>query len=207
MLENLIGQVYQTNSQLPLQYGQMYNQAYQPYYGYLQSQAGNAAQLGTSLGGQYIGNAGQLGSSAMSLYGNLAGQEAGMYQAELPVQMEMAKYNSLAPVLAGLMGQGGLGSFNISPISMNFNRPDVMGGYQGAVDRSYSELGNSYNKSYGQGMGGMRGYDRTMAGAFADNLDRLPQAPYGENGQGAPRAAKSPRPSAMPKPFSPPVYR
>ena len=276
MLENLIGQLYQTNTQLPLQYGQMFNQAYQPYYSYLQSQAGNAANLGgrgidaqaslggqninaqaslggqninaqsslggqninaqASLGGQYIGNAGQLGSSAMGLYGNLTGQEASMYQSELPMQMEMAKYNSLSPALAGLLGQGGMGSFDISPISMNFNRPDVMRGYQGAVDRSYGELGNAYrsgsqaadqaygsgrsaadqaydsgrsaadqaygsgreaaSNAYGQGMQGMRGYDRTMGGAFADNLDRLPTAPYQQ--QAAPQPAAGSPAAGMP---------
>lgn len=191
MLESLIGQIYQQNTQLPLAYGNLYNQAYQPYYGYLQSQAGNAANLGgqninaqASLGNQYIGSAGQLGSSAMGLYGNLAGQEAAMYQSELPMQMEMAKYNSLSPVLAGLLGQGGMGSFNISPISMNFNRPDVMRGYQGAVDRSYNQLGSAYgagsgaaSNAYNQGMQGMQGYDETMAGAFAANLDSLPRRP------------------------------
>jgi hypothetical protein len=191
MLENLIGQLYQTNTQLPLQYGQMNNQAFAPYYSYLQSQAGNAANLGgqninaqASLGNQYIGNAGQLGSSAMGLYGTLAGQEAGMYQSELPMQMEMAKYNSLSPVLAGLLGQGGMGGFNISPISMDFNRPNVMRGYGRTVGNSYDQLGRAYgtgsaaaNDAYGQGMQGMQGYDETMGGAFADNLDRLPSAP------------------------------
>lgn len=252
MLENLIGQLYQTNTQLPLAYGNLYNQAYQPYYGYLQSQAGNAANLGgraldaqaslggqninaqsslggqninaqASLGGSYMSNVGQLGSSAMGLYGNLAGQEAAMYQSELPMQMEMAKYNSLSPVLAGLLGQGGMGSFDISPISMNFNRPDVMRGYQGAVDRSYGELGNAYqsgqqaansayqagagaagraydqgrsaaDSAYGQGMAGMQAYDDQMAGAFAGHLDALPQMP---NQQAARPAGGNPSPVNM----------
>jgi hypothetical protein len=150
-LEDLIGSLYQYNMGLPLNYAN-------PYFSFLNNQAGNMTSLGNqyqgnmgSLGGQAIGGSASLGNSAMGLYGNLAGQQASMYQSELPMQMEMQKYNSLAPALSGLLGQfgGGLGGMNISPISMNFNRPDVMGGYQGAVNNAYKNFGNTTNQAYG----------------------------------------------------------
>jgi hypothetical protein len=151
-LEDLLGSLYQFNMGLPLQYAN-------PYFNFLNNQAGNMTSLGNqyqnnigSLGGQAIGGSASLGNSSMGLYGNLAGQQAQMYQSELPMQMEMQKYNSLAPALSGLLGQfgGGMGGMNISPISMNFNRPDVMGGYQGAVDNAYKNFGNTTNQAYGQ---------------------------------------------------------
>lgn len=151
-LEDLIGGLYQFNMGLPLQYAQ-------PNFNFLNNQAGNMTSLGNqyqgnmgSLGGQAISGAASLGNSAMGLYGNLAGQQASMYQSELPIQMEMAKYNSLAPALSGLLGQfgGGLGGMNISPISMNFNRPDVMAGYQGAVSNAQKNLGSAANRAYDQ---------------------------------------------------------
>jgi hypothetical protein len=155
-LEDLIGGLYQYNMGLPLQYAN-------PNFNFLNNQAGNMTSLGNqyqsnigSLGGQAIGGSASLGNSSMGLYGNLAGQQSQMYQAELPMQMEMAKYNSLAPALSGLLGQfggGGMGGMNISPISMNFNRPDVMGGYQGAVDNAYKNFGNTTNQAYGQATG------------------------------------------------------
>jgi hypothetical protein len=160
-MEDLIGQLYQYNMGLPLQYAT-------PYFSFLNNQAGNMAGMGNayqnnvgSIGNQAIGTYGSMGNQAMGLYGQLAGQQAQMYQSELPVQMEMAKYNSLAPVLSGLLGQfGGFGGSNISPISMSFDRPDVMAGYGGAVDNAYSQLGkatfgayrnadNAYNRAYG----------------------------------------------------------
>jgi hypothetical protein len=152
-LEDLIGGLYQFNMGLPLQYAN-------PNFSFLNNQAGNMTSLGNqyqgnmgSLGGQAIGGSASLGNSAMGLYGNLAGQQASMYQSELPMQMEMQKYNSLAPALSGLLGQfggGGMGGMNISPINMNFNRPDVMSGYQGAVNNAYKNFGNTTNQAYGQ---------------------------------------------------------
>lgn len=150
-LEDLIGGLYQFNMGLPLQYAQ-------PNFNFLNNQAGNMTSLGNQyqnnvggIGNQAIGGSASLGNSAMGLYGNLAGQQASMYQSELPMQMEMAKYNSLAPALSGLLGQfgGGMDGLSISPISMNFNRPDVMAGYRGAVDNAYSQLGSATNQAYG----------------------------------------------------------
>lgn len=154
-LEDLIGGLYQFNMGLPLQYAN-------PYFGFLNNQAGNMTSLGNQyqsnvggIGNQAVGSSAALGNSSMGLYGTLAGQQASMYQSELPMQMEMAKYNSLAPALSGLLGQfgGGMGGMNISPISMNFNRPDVMGGYQGAVDNAYKNFNNTTNQAYGQAQG------------------------------------------------------
>jgi hypothetical protein len=171
-LEDMISDLYKYNMALPLQYAS-------PYFGFLGNQANNMAGVGNayqgnvgSLGNQYqqgvagagnayqgnmgsigtsaIGQAGQLGSSAMGLYGGLANTQAGMYSSELPVRMEMAKYNALAPALSGLLGQFGGGGINLGSVNMEFNRPDVMKGYQGAVDNSFNQLGNFTNDAYGQ---------------------------------------------------------
>jgi hypothetical protein len=152
-LEDLLGGLYQFNMGLPLQYAN-------PYFNFLGGQAGNVAGLGNAyqgnmggIGQQAVGQAGSLGQGAMGLYGNLANTQAGMYQSELPMQMEMQKYNSLAPALSGLLNQfGGFGGggLNISPISMQFNRPDVMAGYQGAVDNSFNQMNSAADKAYGQ---------------------------------------------------------
>lgn len=109
MLESLIGNIHQTNTQLPLQYGGMYGNAFAPMYGYYGQQANNMS----SLGGQ-----------SMGLYGNLASQD-----------MDAQRFNSLAPVLSSLLGQygGGGGGFGISSI----NSP--MAGYQGVVDNAYRQ--------------------------------------------------------------------
>jgi hypothetical protein len=110
----------------------------------------------------------------MGLYGNLTGQETAMYQSELPLRMEMAKYNSLAPVLSGLLGQfGGGGGMSISPISMGFDRPDVMRGYNDAVTNAQSAV----RGAYGQAASAARSYDDEFRQAFTDNLDRLPSLP------------------------------
>ena len=157
-LEGLLGQMVG----MPVAYGNMYtnmyNSMYNPMYSYGQSQAGNMAQLG---------------GQSMGLYGNLAGQQASMYQAELPMQMEQAKWNSLAPALSGLLNQIGFGGVNLSPLSMQFNRPDVMAGYGSAV-------GNAYQNA--------RGYDGWMQQNFAGHQgamqDAMPPNPFSGRGGG-----------------------
>ncbi len=152
-LSGMIGSIYNTNMQLPLAYGNMYNNMYNPMYGYGQSQAGNMAQLG---------------GQAMGLYGNLAGQQASMYQSELPFQMQQQQWNSLAPVLGGLLGQFGMGGgASISPINMSFNRPNVMSGYQGAVNSAYSNA---------------RSYDDWMNANFQKHSAMMPQMPKPQGG-------------------------
>lgn len=190
MLEQLIGNIYQTNSQLPLAYGGMYANAYSPYFQYMGNQAGNMAGLGNT----YLGQAGQMGQASMGLYGQLAGQQAQMYQTELPIQYEMQKFNALSPVLSGLLGQGGFdGLPSIGPVNMSFSRPDVMAGYQGAVDRGYAGV----KDAYGAATSGVRSYDGQFAGGFADMLDKLPAAPYARATKPAPAAASpAPTPSA-----------
>jgi len=206
-LEDLIGNLAGQAAQLPLNYGQLFQSAYSPYFNYATSQADNMAGLGqagigaqSQLGQSYIGNAGQLGQSAMGLYGNLAGQQASMYQAELPMQMEMQKYNSLSPALGGLLGQLGLGGINISPIKMDFNRPDVMAGYKDAVSNSQNYLGGSYSKgaravggAYGQAVKNAKSYDDQFGGMFADMMDRMPTPPTQQ--QKAPMAAPNNAPA------------
>ena len=73
-----------------------------------------------------------------------------MYGSEMPAKMEMARFNALGPALSGLLGQFGGGGAAIGSYDMNFDRPDVMKGYQGAVDNSYNQLGNVTDKAYGQ---------------------------------------------------------
>jgi len=212
VLENLIGQLAGQAAQLPLNYGQLFQSAYSPYFQYANNQADNMAGLGqagigaqsqlgqagigaqSQLGQSYIGNAGQLGQSAMGLYGNLAGQQAAMYQSELPMQMEMQKYNSLSPALGGLLGQLGLGGINLAPIKMDFNRPDVMAGYGGAVSNAQNYLNSSYSKgsgaaqsAYRQGVNDAKSYDGQFGGMFADMMDRMPTPPAPQ--QQAPMAA------------------
>lgn len=160
-LESILGQMVQ----LPVAYGNMYtnmyNSMYNPMYSYAQSQAGNMAQLG---------------GQAMGLYGNLAGQQASMYSNELPMRMEMAKWNSLAPALSGLLNQVGFSGVNLSPLSMQFNRPDVMSGYSGAVQNAY---------------GNARAYDGMMQENFAGHQGAMQNAmPKNPFSRGAPSPAR-----------------
>lgn len=190
-LEDLISTIYGLNLELPLKYGQQAMEAYRPLFGYMTGQAQNATNLGTALQsnagalGQTAANQmGSVGNSAMNLYGNLANTQASMYQAELPTQLEEQKFNSLSPALAGLLSYGGMGDFNFAPLKINYNRPDVMSGYQGvvdraykgvkdAIDRGYQESNNAYSKAHG----GMQGYDRKVYGSFGNMMDKLPSPP------------------------------
>jgi hypothetical protein len=173
-LEDMIGSIYQTNMGLPLQYGNLYNNMYAPMYGYGQSQANNMAQLG---------------GQSMGLYGNLAGQQASMYQSELPFQMEQQKFNSLAPVLSGLLGQFGMGGGGggIGPINMSFKRPDVMSGYQGAVNNAYSNA---------------RSYDGWMNDNFSNHMDKMPKMPQA-GGPAGPRPSGPATGGGFPQPSRP----
>lgn len=115
MLESLIGNIYSTNLGLPLQYGQMYqgafNNAYSPLMGYYGNQANNM----TSLGNQ-----------AMGLYGTLSGQA-----------LEANRFNALAPALAGLLNQfGGFGGGQGLSIG-NISSP--LDGYNSAIDGAYQQ--------------------------------------------------------------------
>lgn len=167
---DLIGNLYGINTSLPLQYGALYQNSYSPLFQYMGGQAGNMAGLGNT----YMGQLGQTGQAGMNLYGQLAGQQAQMYQSELPFQMETQKFNALAPALSGLLSYGGFGGANIAPISMNYNRPDVMSGYRGAVDQAYDKISGGYDKA----VSNTRHYDANMYGAFGDMMDKMPYAPY-----------------------------
>jgi hypothetical protein len=195
---NMIGQIYGQNQQLPLQYGGLYQNAYAPYFNYAGQQAGNMAGLGQ----QNIGTTGQIGQGAMSLYGNLANTQAGMYQSELPFQMQSQMFNSLAPVLGGLLSQGGFGGLpGISPVQMNFNRPDVMSGFQGTVNQAYDKVGNAY----GQAVGNTQSYDAPVGGMMADMMDKMPTAPYMQKPQRAPATGRrrAPAPSTRSPAYQP----
>jgi hypothetical protein len=198
---NMIGQIYGQNQQLPLQYGGLYQNAYAPYFNYAGQQAGNMAGLGQQnigttgqIGQQNIGTTGQIGQGAMSLYGNLANTQAGMYQSELPFQMQSQMFNSLAPVLGGLLSQGGFGGLpSISPVQMNFDRPDVMSGFPGTVNQAYGSVNNAANQAYskagnayGQAVNNTQSYDDRVGGMMADMMDKMPTAPYMQKPQRAP---------------------
>lgn len=160
-LAGLIGQLGTAGMQLPLGYGQMYQGAYGLPFNYYGNQAGNMTALG---------------QGGMGLYGNLAGQQASMYQAELPHMAEMAMFNALAPALGGILNSAGMGGINISPMQMGFNRPDVMGGYQDVMNRSYDEA---------------QRYDGLVGGMTADMMDKMPTAPYMQQQQQAPQAPQA----------------
>lgn len=251
-LEDLIGSMYQFNMGLPLQYAN-------PYFNFLGNQANNMAGAGNAyqgnvgslgntyqsgvagLGNTYQGNmgsigtnsinqAGQLGASAMGLYGGLANTQANMYGSEMPARMEMARFNALGPALSGLLGQfGGGDGAAIGSYDMKFDRPDVMSGYQGAVDNNYRQLGNFTNNAYGQATnayggamgnanaaynsaqgnansaygkaaGGVRGYDKEFKGQWEDVQKRAMPNYTPYAPQGRPEASGFPRPTAGPRP-------
>ncbi len=207
----MIGDLYKTNAQLPIQYGGMYQSAYAPYFNYASQQAGNMSSLGQQnigttgqIGQQNIGTAGQIGQGAMNLYGSLANTQAGMYQSELPFQMQSQMFNSLAPVLSGLLGQGGFGDLpGLSPISMKFNRPDVMSGFQPTVNQAYGSVNNAANQAYGnvgnaynQSVQNTQSYDDKVGSMMADMMDKMPTAPYMQK----PPMAAPPRPQSKPRP-------
>lgn len=174
-IEDLIGNIYSTNMQLPLQYGGMYTQMYNPMYDYGQSQGNNMTQLG---------------GQSMGLYGNLANTQASMYTAELPFQMEQQKWNSLTPVLGGLLGQFGMGGGAIAPIQMNMQRPNVMSGYHGAVN-------NAYNNA--------RSYDSWMNTNFDRQNAVMPKFPGASSPMGGMPGPQSGAPAAAPAlPAAPP---
>lgn len=142
--------------QLPLGYGNMQTNAYQPMYSYGQSQ----------------------GANAMNLYGALAGQQANMYQAELPMQMEAQKWNAVAPLLSGLLGQFGLsGGGSLPSISFQSQRPDLMAGYNSAVGR----------------------YDNWMKDYFTQQQAVMPKFPQ------APPPQSGPAPASLP--YQSPQYK
>jgi hypothetical protein len=178
-LTGAISQIYGINANLPLQYGGMYQNAYDPYFDYAQQQGNNLAGLGQ----QNISTAGQVGNAAMGLYGNLANTQASMYQSELPLQMQSQMFNSLAPVLGGLLQQGGFGGLpEISPVQMSFNRPDVMSGFPGVANQAYGAVNNAYDR----GVETARAYDDSFNQRFDDMLSKMPAMPGGGGWQGTP---------------------
>ena len=200
-LEDLIGSMYQFNMGMPLQYAN-------PYFQYMGNQANNMAGVGNayqgnmgSIGTNSINQAGQLGSSAMGLYGGLANTQANMYGSEMPARMEMARFNALGPALSGLLGQFGGNGAAIGSYDMKFDRPDVMKGYQGAVDNSYNQLGNFTDKAYGQAgnaydrtAGGVQGYDKEFKNQWG-HLQKQAMPNYRPFGAPAAPTPASPAPT------------
>jgi hypothetical protein len=149
MLDQLMP-IVQTATQLPLQYGGMYNQSFNPVYSYLNNQAGNMTQLG---------------NQGISAYTNLMGQEANERMAAMPYQMQGAMFNAVAPALSGLLSQYAPGIPGLG----NFQMPKFGGGgrgvsgLQGLMNDAYSRAGS---------------YDDQFMGQFNRNLGMLPKAPY-----------------------------
>jgi len=184
---NTIAQIYGQNQQLPLQYGSLYQNAYDPYFKYAGQQGTNLAGLGQ----QNIGTIGQVGQGAMNLYGSLANTQADMYQAELPFQMQSQMFNSLAPVLSGLLGQGGFSGLpEMSPIQMSFQRPNVMGGFNSTANQAYRNVNNAYNQS----VGNARAYDGQVDARMSDMMEKMPTPPYMNKPQAPPPPPRRPRP-------------
>jgi len=188
-MQQLVGQL----AGLPLQYGSLTQSAYQPFFNYAGSQANNMAGLGQS----YLRDTGAIGQGGMNLYGSLANNQAQMYTSELPFQMEQQQFNSIAPVLSGLLGSFGYNVPDLSPISMSYNRPDIMSGYGSAVQGAYGALNNAYDRS----VQNAKYMDQPFMQMQADMMDRLPAAPFtqptepadpqGGGSQGAPQGGGS----------------
>lgn len=152
-LEDVLGSLVQ----LPVAYGNMYSNAYSPMYSYGQS----------------------MGAQSANLYGALAGQQADMYRAELPMQMEAQKWNAIAPLLGGLLGQYGIGGGSLGQLSFQSQRPDLMSGYNNAIGR----------------------YDGWMKDYFNQQQAQMPTLPKAQ-----PTAAPAPPPPPPPQPSYTPGY-
>lgn len=201
-LEELIAQMYNTNTNLPLGYGQMWNNTYKPAFDFqnqmgtnnanFQSSQGNnragVAQSGIGATGNIaqsgIGAMGNLGSSAISGYGGVAGLDA-----------QAQQFNSLSPVLAGLMSQyapaGSQALPSIAPMKQNY-----LGGYGDMVNQGYGNVSNQVNQGYGnvnsqvnsgyeqldknQSEYGdaQRGVRQDFGDAFRDQMNRMPKNPW-----------------------------
>jgi hypothetical protein len=201
-LEELIAQMYNTNTNLPLGYGQLWNSAYKPAYDFQNQMANNNANFQSSQGNNRagvaqsgigatgniaqagIGAMGNLGSSAISGYGGVAGLDA-----------QAQQFNSLSPVLAGLMSQyapaGSQALPNITPM-----KQDYLGGYGGMVNQGYGNVSNQVNQGYGNvnsqvnsGYGQLdknqseygdaqTGVRQDFGDAFRDQMKRMPTNPW-----------------------------
>ena len=158
-MSGMIG-LAQTGMQMPLQYGNMYQQGYSPLFQYYGNQAGNVAGLGN----QFMGQMGNMGQGSMNLYGNMAQH-----------MMDAQQFNAVAPALKGLLAGSG---YNIDFGQMDIN--PVMQGYNDAVGRAYGGVQGAYNQS----MANQGRYDQPMQNAFTGMMGMMPRAPYMEPPKG-----------------------
>ena len=201
-LEELIAKMYETNTNLPLGYGQLWNNTYKPAFDFqnqmgtnnanFQSSQGNnragVAQSGIGATGNIatagIGAMGNLGSSAINSYGGVAGLDA-----------QAQQFNSLSPVLAGLMSQyapaGSQALPSIAPMKQNY-----LGGYGDMVNQGYGNVNSQVNQGYGNvnsqvnsGYGQLdknqseygdaqSGVRQDFGDAFRDQMNRMPKNPW-----------------------------
>lgn len=166
MLESLIGNIYGTNLQVPLNYGDMYMKAQSPLFGYYGNQANSMAGLG---------------QNSMNLYGSLAQQSA-----------DSSRFNALAPALSGLLNQfSGFGGGGISIGAMS----DPMSGYQGVVNNAYKEA-RSYDddmrKAHQEMMGNLPKAPYMMQEGMSYGTPNPSAPPMAQAGQSEQRPQMSP---------------
>jgi hypothetical protein len=179
-LEDLIAQMYAKNLDLPLGYGQMWNNTYKPAYDFQNQMGSNNANFQSSQGNNRagiaqsgIGATGNIGSSAISGYGGVASLDA-----------QAQQFNSLSPVLSGLMSQyapaGSAALPSIAPMQQNY-----LGGYGNMVNQGYQNVNSQVQGGYGEmdknqsEYGNAQDKVRTDFGdAFRDQMKRMPKNPW-----------------------------
>lgn len=179
-LEELIAQMYNTNTNLPLGYGQMWNNTFKPAYDFQNQMGSNNANFQSSQGNNRagiaqsgIGATGNIGSSAIGGYGGIAGLDA-----------QAQQFNSLSPVLSGLMNQyapaGSQALPGIRPMQQNY-----LGGYGNMVNQGYQNVNSQVQNGYGQMDQNQSQYgdaqDKTrqdFGDAFGKQMDKMPRNPW-----------------------------
>ena len=179
-LEDLIAQMYAKNLDLPLGYGQMWNNTYKPAYDFQNQMGSNNANFQSSQGNNRagiaqsgIGATGNIGSSAISGYGGVAGLDA-----------QAQQFNSLSPVLSGLMSQyapaGSAALPSIAPMQQNY-----LGGYGNMVNQGYQNVNSQVQGGYGEmdknqsEYGNAQDKVRTDFGdAFRNQMGKMPKNPW-----------------------------
>lgn len=193
VLDSLIGDIYRSNQQLPLAYGDQTNKQFSPYYAFLAQQANQLGNNQGNIGQGGVSGATSLGNASLGLYGQLAG-----------LQQQQQQFNSLAPVLGSLLNQfGGPGGFNLPAISAI---GDPMAGYQGATSGAYGQLGNFMNTAYGQNDAASKQFGQQFEDVFNRQAGMMPQMPATNQSPQTPQAPAPQGGSPMPGPPLEPHY-
>lgn len=160
-LEDLLGDVYRTNQQLPLSYGGMFNNQFSPYYAFIAQQQQRLAENQGNVGQAGISGATSLGNAGLGLYGNLAG-----------MRQQQQQFNSVAPVLGALLNQFGGAGFNlpaISPIG------DPMAGYGSAFGGALQQLANAQNRAYSENRDASQSFGQQFGDVFNRQAGMMPR--------------------------------